>query len=315
MAKRTKSGKLPEGWEVKRLGEIFEIEDQRIEPRQTPEEYFAVYSIPAFDKAQQPEILKGSEIGSQKFKIRPPVILISRLNPRIQRVWFVEKTPLSNAVASTEFVLLKPLPVIDKKFAYYLCTSSVVQKHLRQIAEGTTGSRQRVSPRELPKIEVFVPCSKDEQRRIAALLGLVDEVAERTRRIVEGYQKLKKALLHRLLTKGIGHTRFKKTPLGELPEKWEVKRLEEVCQIVNGYRFPREFQGRRGLTYPFIKVSDMLRPGNEKYIFEAENTVNDEILKALKAKVFPPKTVIFPKVGAACSEPHFLDTPLIGVYT
>ena len=34
-----------------------------------------------------------------------------------------------------------------------------------------------------------------------------------------------------LLTKGIGHTKFKKTEIGEIPEEWQVKRLGNVCEV------------------------------------------------------------------------------------
>nr|WP_274380907.1 restriction endonuclease subunit S [Desulforadius tongensis] len=38
--------------------------------------------------------------------------------------------------------------------------------------------------------------------------------------------------MQKLLTRGIGHTKFKKTELGEIPAEWEVMRIDEVA-IVN----------------------------------------------------------------------------------
>ena len=34
--------------------------------------------------------------------------------------------------------------------------------------------------------------------------------------------------MQRLLTKGIGHTKFKKTELGEIPEEWKLQKLKIV---------------------------------------------------------------------------------------
>uniref|UniRef100_UPI0026105C3A restriction endonuclease subunit S n=1 Tax=uncultured Anoxybacillus sp. TaxID=263860 RepID=UPI0026105C3A len=42
-----------------------------------------------------------------------------------------------------------------------------------------------------------------------------------------------------LLTKGIGHTKFKKTEIGEIPEEWEVKQLAEVCVVNPTYRIEK----------------------------------------------------------------------------
>ena len=50
---------------------------------------------------------------------------------------------------------------------------------------------------------------------------------------------------------------------------------------------------------PFFKVSDMNSPGNERELRVAANTVDGALLKALKARLHPPDTVVFPKVGAA----------------
>lgn len=37
-----------------------------------------------------------------------------------------------------------------------------------------------------------------------------------------------------LLTKGIGHTKFKKTEIGEIPEEWEVKKLGDIFKLSSG---------------------------------------------------------------------------------
>ena len=61
-----------------------------------------------------------------------------------------------------------------------------------------------------------------EQQKIASILSNVDELIQKTEQIIEQTQRLKKGLMQRLLTKGIGHTKFKKTELGEIPEEWNI---------------------------------------------------------------------------------------------
>ena len=50
-----------------------------------------------------------------------------------------------------------------------------------------------------------------EQEKIASILSNLDELIKKTDQIIEQTQRLKKGLMQRLLTKGIGHTKFKKT--------------------------------------------------------------------------------------------------------
>jgi len=90
---------------------------------------------------------------------------------------------------------------------------------------------------------------------------------------------------------------FKDTEIGKVPKDWDVVRLHDVGKIVNGFGFPIKYQGKKDGKYIFVKVSDMNLPGNEKYISDAENAVDDDVVKKLRIKIYPPGTIIFPKIG------------------
>jgi len=77
-----------------------------------------------------------------------------------------------------------------------------------------------------------------EQNKIAAILSSVDKVTEKTESLINKLKDLKKAMMQELLTKGIGHTKFKNSPLGKIPEEWEVVRLNQKCiKITDGSHF------------------------------------------------------------------------------
>ncbi len=84
-----------------------------------------------------------------------------------------------------------------------------------------------------------------------------------------------------------------------IPNSWIKSKLGDVSKVVAGFGFPIKFQGKLSGKYPFAKVSDMNRGGNEKYISYAENYLDEEDLKIVKVKPYPKGSVIFPKVGAA----------------
>ncbi len=93
----------------------------------------------------------------------------------------------------------------------------------------------------------------------------------------------------------MGVYNHKETPIGRIPEDWDVVRLGDVAEVVSGFAFPLEYQGKNSGEYPFVKVNDL--NSAQKYITKAENFIDD--LKALRAKVYPPNTIIFPKIGMA----------------
>jgi len=70
-----------------------------------------------------------------------------------------------------------------------------------------------------------------EQKKIASILTSVDEVIENTQKQIDKLQDLKKATMNELLTKGIGHTEFKDSELGQIPKSWETKRLGDNAYI------------------------------------------------------------------------------------
>ena len=83
-----------------------------------------------------------------------------------------------------------------------------------------------------------------------------------TEKLIEKSEELKKGLMQKLLTKGIGHSEFKKTEVGEIPVEWEVKKLEEVCNIKGGKRLPKGYQLLEEKTKnPYIRVADMFEGG------------------------------------------------------
>ena len=107
----------------------------------------------------------------------------------------------------------------------------------------------------------------------------------------------------------------------QVPDGWQVVRLEDVANVKSGTGFPLDRQGRRNGTYPFIKVSDMNLKGNETYITSANNYVDPHDAEELRANIFTPGTIVFPKVGAAIatnkkralSVPTVIDNNMVGV--
>ena len=82
-------------------------------------------------------------------------------------------------------------------------------------------------------------------------------------------------------------------------ELWGKHSLKELGKWATGCGFPLSYQGYEGLPYLFAKISDMNKAGNEIYIKETANTIGEGIANAIKAKIYPRGTVVFPKIGGA----------------
>lgn len=106
-----------------------------------------------------------------------------------------------------------------------------------------------------------------EQRRIAEILSSVDEAIAATRAVIEQTRKVKQGALERLLTKGIGHSRFKQTEIGEIPEGWEVVEVQEHFHVQLGKmlskaarvgKSPSPYLRNANVQWGHIDTSDLL---------------------------------------------------------
>ncbi|MBI5981955.1 restriction endonuclease subunit S [Clostridium perfringens] len=173
----------------------------------------------------------------------------------------------------------------------YLSKYLISVKSQKQITSISSGSAQpQLTKSELKKLKVIVP-SEYEQKKIVEILSTVDEQIENTEKLIQKNQELKKGLMQQLLTKGIGHTEFKKTEIGSVPIEWEIKNLEYLVEIRNG-NSPSNFTLNETGKYPFFKVDDMNY--TNKYLNKAKVYFDD-----CKYSLMIKGMIVFPKRGAS----------------
>jgi type I restriction enzyme S subunit len=145
-------GPIPEGWEVRSLGDLVTMHRENADPRKAPQELFAHFSLPAFDAEHQPVVELGSGIKSLKYGLPGPCILYSKLNPRIPRVWWADPPEGIRSIASTEFLVLTPRPNAPRSLVFAICSSPEFADRVVGMAAGTSTSHQRAKPQELLKL-------------------------------------------------------------------------------------------------------------------------------------------------------------------
>jgi len=150
-------GDIPAGWQAERLGTIVEQHRHSENPLDSPDTLFDHYSIPAYDAAQTPKEESGENIKSAKFRVLPGTILLSRLNPEIERVWLSDVAPEDRAVCSTEFMVLRPKQPIDRNYTYCLTRSPLFRHQIESLVTGTSKSHQRARPEAVLSLPVVVP--------------------------------------------------------------------------------------------------------------------------------------------------------------
>ena len=195
-------GMIPKGWKAGAIGDILDLFHENVTPYRTPNVDFFHYSIPAFDNGRTPSIETGGSILSNKFKVKSNSILVSKLNPRIPRVWPVNNVDELKSICSTEFQVLVPKKRYFYAFGVNLFSQQSIQDTMKSRASGTSGSHQRINPQDILNIELIIP---DD-----GIMHLYNDIAS------DNYQKLISAQYESITLSKIRDTLLPKLMSGEI---------------------------------------------------------------------------------------------------
>lgn len=187
---------LPKQWAVAQLGEINQFASGNIDPSSFSSERFELYSVPSFPSGK-PEFPLGSEIGSTKQLVAPNDVLISKINPRINRVWQVGPTTKWRQIASSEWIAFRNAAFDSRYFKHYF-SSSEFRDRLCADVTGVGGSLTRAQPKRVATFQIPIAPAA-EQKRIAdkldTVLTRVDAVNTRLARVAPLLKRFRQSVL------------------------------------------------------------------------------------------------------------------------
>lgn len=157
-----------------------------VDPRSSPDEVFELLSIPAYD-AGKPEILKGSEVGSQKKLVEPGDVLLSRIIPHIRRAWVVQTNQVGlRQIASTEWIVFANTE-IESRYLRHVIVSDPFHAQFMQTITGVGGSLSRANPKAVGEICIPIP-PLEVQKEIVAEIEGYQKVIDGARAVVDSYR-------------------------------------------------------------------------------------------------------------------------------
>jgi type I restriction enzyme S subunit len=126
---------------------------------------------------------------------------------------------------------------INRDFLFF--NLRYIEKFIASLGSGSTF--RAINKSQLGSIEVN-PHNLDlpEQRKVAAVLSLVQQAIEQQERLLSLTTELKRALLLQLFTHGLREDPKKETEIGSLPESWDLTQLGNVVNLFGGYAFKSE---------------------------------------------------------------------------
>lgn len=228
--KMTELGEIPVEWEVINFKNVCKVVSGLVNPNEEPYNYYPhignaniekeTGKLLGFNYAFEDNLISG------KYLFNSNHVLYGKINPQFAKVAFPKFEGLCSAdmypIECNE-LLLKPI------FLKYMMLDLRFTKQMTA-ASARTGI-PKVNRKELEEYNFILP-PINEQQKIDEILSTVNEQIENIEQLIEKTKELKKGLMQQLLTKGIGHTEFKHTELGEIPVEWEIRLFNDICSRI-----------------------------------------------------------------------------------
>ena len=270
--KQTEIGEIPVEWEVVKAGEVFINVSDKNHPE---EELLSVTQdngvVLRSEQERRVVMPDGTTAGYKLVKQGDFIISLRSFQGGL------EYSDYQGLVSPAYTVLRKTAEIHDAFLKFLFKTQSFIDR----LSSSVVGIRdgKQINFRDFKHVYIQLP-PLPEQRKIAEILSTLDEKMAVMDEQLAQTQELKKGLMQRLLTKGIGHTQFKDSPLGEIPASWDVRVLEEVCdEVFLGLTSKVHYVESGG--FPLIRTSDI---SNGKLSFENAKFISEEQHKKLTKK-------------------------------
>jgi type I restriction enzyme S subunit len=131
-------------------------------------------------------------------------------------------------IVSPAYTICTPKDGILSKYAKYLFKFQPLINVFRGYSQGLVNDTLNLKFESFSQIEIILPPIQ-EQKKIVTILCSVDDAIQATQAVIDQTRRVKQGLLQQLLTRGIGHTRFKQTGIGEIPQSWELTTLGKIA--------------------------------------------------------------------------------------
>lgn len=237
-----------------RISDVAEINATALRSTQLPDilEYIDITSVGTgvFNSAPS-RIRKQDAPGRARRAVKVGDTLISTVRPNRRSFIYLAQPP-RNAVASTGFAVLTPTKRIDSRFLYYWISRPEFSEYLSKHAKGS--AYPAVSPEDIGVAEIWCP-PLPIQRRIAGILSTYDDLIENNLRRIKILEGVARLLYREWFVEfrfpGHEQVRMVDSPLGRIPERWEVSTLGAKSEVIMGQSPKSEFYNDTGEGLPF----------------------------------------------------------------
>ena len=186
-----RSAGFTDPWEQRKLGELFEESDERASDREILSVSVAngIYPASESDRETNP----GASLANYKVVHSGDVVYNS------MRMWQgAVDASRYDGIVSPAYVVAKPNSEVYARFFARLLRQPMLLKQYQQVSQGNSKDTQVLKFDDFASIEISMPASENEQRRIGAFFDRLDSLITLHQRKLELLRNIKKSMLDKM---------------------------------------------------------------------------------------------------------------------
>jgi type I restriction enzyme, S subunit len=245
-------------WQKVRFDEICKNVSDRIEdPKQAETDYYI--GLEHLD-SEDPKISRhGSpqDVGATKLKFKTGQILFGK------RRWYLRKLAVAEreGICSAHMMVLESIDdKIKKEFLSILMQGEDFFEKALSVSAGSLSPT--IKWKDLSTLEFLIP-SIEQQENILSVMQKIDDSISNAQTLLEKTKNYMVSRCESLLTRGIGHTKFKKVPWYygktiEIPEEWRIKHIHELILSHKQGFYTNQKYTKKGIR--LVTITDLHNP-------------------------------------------------------
>ena len=216
-------------------------------------------------------------------------ILVSNIRPYFRKIWYADR----DGGCSADVLCIRAKDNVDSKYLYYLLSQQAFFDYVMSGAKGCKmprGDKNQIMqwPVSLPPLA--------EQKRIAAILGALDDKIELNRRINANLEEQAQALFKSWFVdfEPFRDGPFVDSELGKIPQGWKEGNYTDIVEIRGGGTPKTDMQEYWNGNIPFFSPKDV---GAGCFILDTEKHITAKGLENCNSSLFQPNTVFITARG------------------
>lgn len=213
--------KMRKGWTITALGNLAHINPESLGTR-TPEDYeFGYIDLSMINNgciSYPTEKIKYKDASPRARRIvRKGDILMATVRPNLKGFGYIQSNP-KDLICSTGFAVLRSKHEETAEYLYQYIFSHFIESQIDALVVGS--NYPAINNDDVRDLQISIPQSLTEQKKIAAILRTWDEAIEKAEKVRTQKQRIFKAHCRRLTNPKVGKT-------------VQQKHLSEICSEIN----------------------------------------------------------------------------------